>query len=105
MEENYFPAVWHDPDLTERLRGVVVRLFGADQVKDAKPAMGAEDFGRFGKHYGAPGLQINIGGAPASAGRGGPGLHSSKWAPDPEPTLRTGTIGLTRAVLDFVGRR
>ncbi len=106
IEENYFPAVWHDPDLTERLRGVFVRLLGAENVKAATPAMGAEDFGRFGKHYGAPGLQVNIGAAPASAGTGPrPGLHSSRWAPDPEPTLRTGTIALSRAVIDFLGRR
>jgi len=106
MEPNYFPAVWHDPELTERLRGVFVRLLGQENVKAATPAMGAEDFGRFGKHYGVPGLQVNIGAAPASAGGGPrPGLHSNKWAPDPEPTLRTGTIALSRAVLDFLGRR
>ncbi len=106
MEPNYFPAVYHDPELTERLRGVFVRLLGAENVKSATPAMGAEDFGRFGKHWGVPVLQFNIGAAPAAWGDGPrPGLHSSKWAPDPEPTLRTGTAAFSRAVLDLLNRR
>ena len=106
MEENWFPAVYHDPALTERLRAVFARQLGAANVRAATPAMGAEDFGRFGKHYGVPGLQFNIGGAAASLGDGPrPGLHSNKWAPDPEPTLRTGTLALARACLDLLGRR
>jgi hippurate hydrolase len=106
MEPNWFPAVYHDPALTERLRGVFARLLGPERVTSATPAMGAEDFGRFGKHYGVPGLQFNVGAAPASAGDGPrPGLHSNKWAPDPEPTLRTATAALSRAVLELLARR
>jgi hypothetical protein len=29
-------------------------------------------------------------------------LHSSKFAPMPEPTIRTGIIGMTSAVLDLM---
>jgi hippurate hydrolase len=105
VEPHYFPAVWHDPALTERMRGVFSRQLGADRVRAASPAMGAEDFGRFGRHWNIPGLQIGIGAAPASSGPGPrPGLHSSKWAPDPEPTLRTGTAAFARAVLDLLGK-
>jgi hypothetical protein len=31
-----------------------------------------------------------------------PSLHSSKFAPVPEPTIRTGIIGMTAAVLDLM---
>jgi hypothetical protein len=31
-----------------------------------------------------------------------PTLHSSKFAPVPEPTIRTGVIGLTTAVLELM---
>jgi hippurate hydrolase len=31
-----------------------------------------------------------------------PSLHSSKFAPVPEPTIRTGIIGMTSAVLDLM---
>ncbi len=100
VQENGFPAVYHDPGLTERLRGVFVRQFGEAHVKAASAAMGAEDFGRFGKHYNAPGLQITIGGAGAAPA--GAGLHSNKWAPVPEPTVRTAALALARACLDLV---
>lgn len=95
-----FPAVYHDPGLVERLKPVFGRLLGESNVKTALPAMGAEDVGRFASRWKVPGLQIGIGGAPA--GGTSPGLHSSKWAPDPEPTVRTAVLALARAVLDFV---
>jgi len=31
-----------------------------------------------------------------------PSLHSSKFAPVPEPTIRVGIIGMTSAVLELV---
>lgn len=106
VQENGFPAVYHDPALTERMRKVFTRLLDATRVHSAPAAMGAEDFGRFARHFGVPGLQFNVGGAPAAAG-GGPriGLHSNRWAPDPEPTLRTGTAAFVRGCLDLLGRR
>jgi hippurate hydrolase len=33
-----------------------------------------------------------------------PSLHSSHWAPDPEPTIRTGITALTAAALDLLGK-
>src|SRR6185503_13605910 len=33
MEENYFPAGYHDPALTERLQGVFARLLGPDNSR------------------------------------------------------------------------
>jgi hippurate hydrolase len=32
-----------------------------------------------------------------------PSLHSSLWAPDKEPTLKTGAAALTVATLDLLG--
>jgi hippurate hydrolase len=31
-----------------------------------------------------------------------PGLHSARFAPVPSPTIRTGVIGLSSAVLDLM---
>jgi hippurate hydrolase len=106
VQENGFPAVYHDPELTERMRRVFSRLLGAEKVRGHAPAMGAEDFGRFAKNFGVPCLQVRVGGVPAGA-ESGPriSLHSSKWAPDPEPTLRTGTAAFARACLDVLARR
>jgi hippurate hydrolase len=103
IEENYFPAVYHDPAFAGRMRTVFERLLGTGNVHPGTPAMGAEDFGRFAKHYGVAGLQFSIGAVPSEGGTR-PGLHSNKWAPDPEPTLRTGTAAFVAACLDLLGR-
>jgi hypothetical protein len=34
-----------------------------------------------------------------------PSLHSSLFAPDPEPTLRTGIKGMVTMVWELMGRR
>jgi amidohydrolase len=105
VQENGFPAVYHDPGLTGRMKSVFGRLLGEAHVKAATPAMGAEDFGRFGRHFGVPGLQIAVGASPPGTEGKGPGLHSSRWAPDAEPTLRTAVLALARGCLDLLGTR
>jgi hippurate hydrolase len=98
------PAGYHDPALTSRLQDVFERLLGKDKVWIGEPMMGGEDFGRFPKHFGVPGLQFRVGGA-----RPGHdpsiGLHSSKWSVDPEPTLRAGTQAFARACLELLGKK
>lgn len=100
--EDFVPAVYHDPALAQRLRGVFERLLGKENVLEAHPVMGGEDFGRFPLHFKAPGLQFQVGAARAGHPPG-VGLHSSQWAPDPEPTLRIGALALCRAALDLLG--
>ena len=70
-----------------------------------------EDFGEFGRAAGIPSLIFWLGGTePArfEAARGDltrlPGLHSSLWAPDREPTLKTGAAALTVAALELLGK-
>jgi len=98
------PAGYHDPALTERMKGVFERLLGKDKVTVESPVMGGEDFGLFATHFGAPGLQFRVGGAKADHDPE-VGLHSSKWAVDPEPTLRTGTAAFARACLELLGKK
>src|SRR5262249_46024627 len=98
------PAGYHDPALTERMKGVFERLLGKDQVTVEEPVMGGEDFGIFAKHYGVPALQFRVGGAKANHDPE-VGLHSSKWAVDPEPTLKTGTAAFARATLELMGKK
>jgi amidohydrolase len=98
------PAGYHDPALTGRMQGVFERLLGKDKVWIGEPMMGGEDFGRFPKHFGVPGLQFRVGGArpghdPAI------GLHSSRWSVDPEPTLSAGTQAFARACLELLGKK
>ena len=41
---------------------------------------------------------------PTATSRGCPRLHSSEWAPDREPTLKTGAAALTVAALELLGK-
>ena len=41
----------------------------------------------------------------ARTGKPLPSLHSSKFAPVPEPTLKTGVTAMTAAVLELVGKK
>ncbi|HYE97320.1 MAG TPA: amidohydrolase [Planctomycetota bacterium] len=102
--DDFCPAGYHDPAFTTRIRGVFERLVGGDKVYDAEPMMGGEDFSRFPLYWKVPGLQFRVGGARANHDRA-VGLHSSRWAVDPEPTLRTGATALARAMLDVLKKR
>jgi amidohydrolase len=99
------PAVENDPQLTERIEEVFVRVLGAGQVEPAEKSLGGEDFALFGR-AGVPSLMFRLGTiAPArlaryrEAGDGPPALHSALFYPDPEPTLLTGVVALTEAAL------
>jgi len=102
--EEYTPAGYHDPGLTARMKSVFERLLRKEQVYDAEPMMGGEDFSIFPNHWGVPGLQFRVGGAKPNHNPN-INLHSEFWAVDPEPTLRTGTAALARGMLDLLGKR
>jgi amidohydrolase len=106
------PATYNDPALTERLAAVFKRALGTDNVEQTNPVMGSEDFGRFGlEGHQIPICMFTIGAVdPAIYARAKqegtilPSLHSSRFAPLPEPTLRTGVKAMTSAVLDLLGQ-
>ncbi len=103
IDPEYCPAGYHDPALAERMSVLFRRMLGADHVKAMGPVMGGEDFGRFGKRFGAPSLQYWVGAVdPAWKGGEVPPLHSSRWAPAAEPALRTAVITLTAAALELL---
>jgi len=102
-------ATYNDPALTRRIAASLSRTFGADQVVELPPVMGGEDFGEFGRAAGAPSLIFWLGGTPAAAWAAAAGdatklpyLHSSEWAPDKEPTLKTGAAALVVAAMELL---
>ena len=107
------PAVYNDPALTERLVGVFRATFGSTNVVERKPSMGGEDFSRYGRtEPRVPSCIFGLGAVArekyAESQRTGqplPGLHSSQFVADPEPTLKTGVTAMTAAVLELMGRR
>ncbi len=104
-------ATYNDPALARRLSAVFAATFGARRVLETPPIMGAEDFGDFGRAGQFPSVIFWVGGVEQQKydAAGGdltklPSLHSSEWAPDREPTLKTGVAALTVAALELLGR-
>jgi amidohydrolase len=101
-------ATYNDPALTERVGNVLRAALGADNVLQPPPEMGAEDFSEF-VGAGVPGVYLWVGAVPPAkyeaARAGGPPLpttHSSLFAPDREPTLRTAVLAETLAALELI---
>jgi amidohydrolase len=111
-DTEYTPATYNDPRLTERLAHAFEEELGAKNVVELPPVMASEDFCRFGlEDRQIPICDFSLGAVDpaklAESRRTGvplPGLHSSLWAPVPEPTIRTGVKAMTSAVLDLLKR-
>ncbi len=109
-ESDHSPALYNDPQLTARLAQVFKTVLGAENVAELPPVMASEDFCRFAlEDRQIPICQFSLGAVDpaklAESRRTGvpvPGLHSSLWAPVPEPTLRTGVKAMTSAVLNLM---
>ena len=110
IRDEYTPAVYNDPELTERAVGVFQGIFGESQVVARAPSMGGEDFGRYGRELGVPSLLYRVGAQDpekfkASLKPGAeplPSLHSSRFAPAPEPTLDSAIRSLSLLSLDLL---
>jgi metal-dependent amidase/aminoacylase/carboxypeptidase family protein len=113
VSEEGAKSTYNDPALTKHVMGAIGRWLGPGNVM-AKPAvMGAEDFGLYGRVE--PRIPICIFWLGTitresvtesiKAGKTLPSLHSSKFAPVPEPTLQTGVTAMSAAVLELVGKK
>jgi hippurate hydrolase len=87
-------AMSNDPALALRLQKALVRDLGPAQVKDEHPEMVSEDFTEWSL-AGVPSVMMRIGAVPKekydAAMKNGtplPSLHSSRFAPDAEPTIK-----------------
>jgi amidohydrolase len=111
IDTEFAPALYNEPAIVARLKPVLQRALGADNVRDVAPIMGSEDFGEFGLGREIPLLQFTVGASSAetlaSARRTGtpaPGIHSPRFAPVAAPTLRTGVVAMSAAALEILGR-
>jgi hippurate hydrolase len=112
VEEPYTPSTYNDPELTVAVAGAVARALGEDRVIEVPPVMGGEDFSQYGRtEEDVPSVIFWVGAVnpevyAASLGEGAdplPSLHSPLFAPDPEPTLRTGVEAMTAAAMSVLG--
>src|SRR6185312_3490766 len=106
------PVTYNDPALTTRVRAALVSALGAQNVSDEQPIMASEDFGLFGlEGHKIPTVLFWLGAmnpakfaAARAEGKLLPGLHTSLFQPDPEPTLRTGVTAMTSVAMDLLRR-
>ena len=98
-------STYNDPPTTERLAAALTKGMGAANVVRIDPLMVSEDFGRFGVDRKIPIVMLNVGAvdpAKIASGQRLPSLHSSGFAPLPDPTLRGAIKGMTLAVLEIL---
>ncbi|MDQ6655400.1 MAG: amidohydrolase [Verrucomicrobiota bacterium] len=109
--DEFTPATYNNPELTKRLVGVWKKSLGAENVEMVDPTMGGEDFSEYSlPDHSIPAVDFHVGAVAAekiaeSKKPGAaplPSLHSSKFAPVPEPTIKTGVVAMTSAVLDLL---
>jgi amidohydrolase len=103
-------ATYNNPELTKRLVAVWKKSLGDENVEIVDPTMGGDDFSEYSlPDHSIPAVYFHFGAVdPAKiaeykqGGKELPTLHSSKFAPVPDPTIRTAIIGMTTAVLELM---
>jgi amidohydrolase len=105
--EQYIPALVNGPELAGKMIAMFKEVLGPERVHNRPPSMGGEDFSRYGL-AGVPTFYYHLGTvAPErhqAASKGGPALpqtHSAQYYPVPEPTIRTGVLTMSLAVLEL----
>ena len=109
-KDQFTPATYNNPELTKRMIAVWRNALGKDNVEIVDPTMGGEDFSEYSlPDHSIPAVDFHVGAVdPAKIaqfkqeGKELPTLHSSKFAPVPEPTIRTGIVAMTAAVLELM---
>ena len=104
---------YNDPALTARVKAALVKALGASNVFDEEPIMASEDFGTLGlEGHKIPTVLFWLGAvepaqyaAAHAEGKQTPGLHTSRFAPDPEPTLRTGVTAMTSVAISLLQKK
>jgi len=106
--ESAAPLV-NDPALTTKVKAILVDAFGADKVSDQIPIMGSEDVGEFGLDGQIPVVYWGLGAMNAEKfsaaqknGKDLPGAHTSRFEPDPRPTLEAGVKSITTVALNLL---
>jgi hippurate hydrolase len=102
------PALFNDPELTERVVAILKRRFGEANIQQGEPVMGGEDFGRFSQP-GIPICMLRLGAVNQKrldefAARTQPphSLHSPLYYPDIEETLAVGVPAMSYIAMDLL---
>jgi len=110
ISKDNVPATINDPLLTRRVAMTMEKVLGKENVVPGKPIMASEDFSLYAFNDPKPPITMFWLGATDPAklkdveekGTRLPGLHSSEFAPVPEPAIRTGVKAMTSVVMDLL---
>jgi len=111
-EDEHTPSTYNDPALSDRVTKAMRAAGVAGIIREMPPVMGGEDFSEYGRtEEKIPGFIFWIGAVnpeeyatTVAAGGSFPSLHSPFFAPDPEPTIKTGVRAMTIAALELLGK-
>src|SRR5207253_8419800 len=101
-KDQFTPATYNNPELTKRLLAVWKKTLGNENVEIVDATMGGEDSSEYSlPDHSIPAVDFHVGAVDpvkiADSKKNGkmlPSLHSSKFAPVPESTIRTGNIAV-----------
>ena len=103
-------ALVNDAELTRRVSAALTRELGAERAKETPPEMASEDFSEF-QRAGVPVLMLRVGAvepakfeAAQKSGTPLPSLHSSLFAPDREPTIKTAIASEVIALRELMAK-
>src|SRR5262249_41471741 len=110
----FTPALINDTALTRRMAALLRELLGAHNRHLLPPILGGGDFSRYalGGDQRVPIFMYFLGTvAPERhaeslkpGGKPLPSMHSDLYAPVPEPSIRTGVLTMSMAVLNLMGK-
>jgi hippurate hydrolase len=102
LKDESTPVMFNDPAQAALVEPILKRAVGDDNVVRTPPHMGSEDVGIFTLERQIPMTFFWLGAMypdryaqAKAAGKMLPGVHTSRFEPDPEPTLATGVKAMT----------
>ena len=113
VKDEFTPSAYNEPALAKRVTDTMADWLGKGTLIKRQPTMGGEDFGMYGRtEHKIPIFMFALGTVSTdlikrfrAAGKPLPMVHSSTYAPDIEPSLRTGVRATTAAALDLLSKR
>ena len=104
-------AVFNDPETTKRIADRLKQVMGDSNVVLGRPIMASDDFAEY-RYAGVPSVMLELGAvnpekyaAAKKSGEAIPGPHSPYFAPDREPSLKTGIEVEMAAILELMGKQ
>lgn len=110
----FVPALINDSSLTRRTVSMWKEVLGAENVRERPPIMGGEDFSRYAGsgddrvpiffYFLGTMSAERIAAAGLPGGRPLPSLHADEYFPVPRPSIRSGVLTMSLAVLNLAGK-